>query len=193
MTREAGLLTALNSSAAAWADYDNDGWLDLYVACERQPSRLYHNKKDGTFEDVAAYACVQGLPGAFCKGCTWTDFDNDDYPDLFVNYLNGIAHLYHNNRDGRFIDETSLRNIDGPQIGFSCWTWDYDNDGWLDIFATCYERSFVDVIKGLLGEKLGRSSNRLFRNLGGQGLRRCHRRRRLESSLHDDGQQFRGL
>jgi FG-GAP-like repeat/ASPIC and UnbV len=170
VTQRAGLLTAVNSNAAAWADYDNDGWLDLFITCERQPSRLYHNKGDGTFEEVAAQACVQGDPGAFCKGCAWIDFDNDDYPDLFVNYLRGTGHLYHNNRDGQFIDETSLRNIDGPECGFSCWAWDYDNDGWLDIFATCFEQKFAEVIKGMLGEKLGWSSNRLFRNLGGHGF-----------------------
>ena len=56
VTQEAGLLDPVNSNAAAWADYDNDGWLDLFVCCERQPNRLYHNRKDGTFEEVAAKA-----------------------------------------------------------------------------------------------------------------------------------------
>jgi hypothetical protein len=170
VTRQAGLLAPVNSNAAAWADYDNDGWLDLFIACERQPNRLYHNQRDGTFDEVAAYACVQGEPAAFCKGCAWIDIDNDDYPDLFVNNLNGVGRLYHNNRDGRFIDETSARNIDGPEKGFSCWAWDYDNDGWLDIFATCYERSCADVLSGVLGQQHGRSVNRLFRNLGGHGF-----------------------
>ena len=52
--QEAGLLDPVNSNAAAWADYDNDGWVDLFVGCERQTNRLYHNKGDGTFEEVAA-------------------------------------------------------------------------------------------------------------------------------------------
>ena len=60
--------------------------------------------------------------------------------------------------------------IDGPYKGFSCWAWDYDNDGWLDIFATCYDRSPADVVKGLLGQPHGRYSNRLFRNVEGKGF-----------------------
>ena len=54
VTAEAGLKGPVNSIAAAWADYDNDGWLDLFVACEKQPNRLFHNRRDGTFEEVAA-------------------------------------------------------------------------------------------------------------------------------------------
>ena len=170
VTRQAGLLTAVNSNAAAWADYDNDGWLDLFIGCERQPNRLYHNRHNGTFEEVAADAQVQGAPGRICKGCAWIDFDNDDYPDLFLNHLNGVGQLFHNNRDGRFTDETSPQNIDGPPYGFSCWAWDYDNDGWLDLFATSYERTVGDVVKGLLGQPDPTQPNRLFRNLGGRGF-----------------------
>jgi FG-GAP-like repeat/ASPIC and UnbV len=170
VTGQAGLLTAVNSNAAAWADYDNDGWLDLFIGCERQPNRLYHNRHNGTFEEVAALARVQGAPGHYCKGCAWIDFDNDDYPDLFVNHLNGVGQLFHNNRHGRFTDETSPQNIDGPPYGFSCWAWDYDNDGWLDLFATSYERTVGDVVKGLLGQPDPTQPNRLFRNLGGQGF-----------------------
>jgi FG-GAP-like repeat/ASPIC and UnbV len=167
VTRQAGLLAPVNSNAAAWADYDNDGWLDLFVGCERQWNLLYHNKGDGTFEEVAAKAGVQGLPARYCKGCTWIDFDNDDYPDLFLNNLSGAGCLLHNNRDGTFSDESSIRNIDGPHHGFSCWAWDYDNDGWLDLFATCYDRTVADVVRGLLGQTHSRYANRLFRNLGG--------------------------
>jgi FG-GAP-like repeat/ASPIC and UnbV len=170
VTRQAGILTAVNSNAAAWADYDNDGWLDLFVGCERQSNRLYHNKRDGTFEEVAAQAGVQGDPSRFCKGCAWIDIDNDDYPDLFVNHLNGAGRLFHNNRDGRFIDESSVRNIDGPYRGFSCWAWDYDNDGWLDLFATSYDGAMADVVKGLLGQRHNRQASRLFRNLDGRGF-----------------------
>ena len=80
VTRESGLLDPVNSNAAAWADYDNDGWVDLFVACERQPNRLYRNRGNGTFEEVAAKAGVDENMEKFCKGCTWIDFDNDRYP-----------------------------------------------------------------------------------------------------------------
>jgi prepilin-type N-terminal cleavage/methylation domain-containing protein len=170
VTREAGLLDPVNSNAAAWADFDNDGWIDLFVGCERQTNRLYHNKGDGTFEEVAVKAGVQGQATLFCKGCTWIDHDNDGYPDLFLNHLEGAGCLYHNNRDGTFTDVTSAMNINGPYRGFSCWAWDYDNDGWQDIFATCYDRKLEDVVKGLLGQPHGRYSNRLFRNIQGKGF-----------------------
>ena len=168
VTAEAGLLGAVNSNSACWADYDNDGFLDLFVCCERQLNRLYHNKGDGTFEEVATKAGPLG--GAFTKGAAWIDYDNDDFPDLFVNNLDGSALLFHNNRDGTFRDVTRPMGIDGPRQGFSCWAWDYDNDGWLDIFATSYDRTLEDVVKGLQGRPHGRQSNRLFRNLQGKGF-----------------------
>lgn len=168
VTEAAGLLDPVNSNAAAWADYDNDGWLDLFICCERQPNRLFHNEQDGTFVEVAVKAGVQQDDQAFCKGAAWIDFDNDDYPDLFLNNLNGDARLFRNNRDGTFTDCSRTLGIDGPREGFPCWAWDYDNDGWLDIFATSYFRSVEGVVKGLLGEPFKFSSNRLFRNDRGQ-------------------------
>jgi FG-GAP-like repeat/ASPIC and UnbV len=168
VTEVAGLLDPVNSNSACWADYDNDGWLDLFVCCERQSNRLYHNRKDGTFEDVSARAGLQNENIYMCKGANWIDFDNDDYPDLFVNNLNGSGQLYRNNHDGTFTSVTSSMGINGPRNGFSCWAWDYDNDGWLDIFATCYDRTLKDVVKGLIGQPHERSSNKLFRNVNGK-------------------------
>ncbi len=168
VTKKAGLLTPVNSNAAAWADYDNDGWVDLFVGCERQYNRLYRNKGDGTFEDVARTAGVEGELTLVCKGCTWIDYDNDGYPDLFLNQVNGDARLYHNNGKGGFTEETISMGVNGPHHGFSCWTWDYDNDGWLDIFATCYDRSMGAVVNGLLGQPHSLYTNRLFRNQEGK-------------------------
>ncbi len=170
VTAQAKLDAPLNSNAAAWADYDNDGFVDLFVCCERQPNRLYRNQGDGTFAEVAARANVADI-GRFCKGAAWIDYDNDDYPDLFVNNLGGDAQLYHNNRDGTFREVTVSQGIDGPTRGFSCWAWDYDNDGWLDIFATNYEGTTGDVVKGLLKRPTMTKSSKLYRNLGGKGFR----------------------
>ena len=169
VTREAGLLTPLNSIAAAWADFDNDGWLDLFVCCDRQPNRLYRNKGDGTFEDVAGRAGVQGY-GAVCKGCAWIDYDNDGWPDLFLNNMSGSGQLFHNQRDGSFRDVTSEMGINGPQQGFSCWAWDFDNDGWLDLFATSYDRSVEEAVNGLLGKPHRLTTSKLYRNLQGKGF-----------------------
>jgi hypothetical protein len=170
VTREAGLLDPVNSISASWADYDNDGWLDLFVCCERQADRLYHNRGDGTFEEVSARAGLRGAAStiACCKGSAWIDFDNDRYPDLFLNHLRGAAELHRNNRDGTFTNVTREMGISGPYQGFSCWAWDYDNDGWLDLFATSFDRTLEDVVKGLLGRPHGRDSNRLYRNAQGK-------------------------
>lgn len=170
VTVEAGVAEPVNSIAAQWADYDNDGWLDVFICCERQPNRLYHNLRNGTFEEVSLVAGVSGSSPFGCKGAAWIDFDNDGFQDLFLNHLTpeGAA-LYRNTRNGRFKRERTL-GINGPQIGFACWSWDYDNDGWLDIFATSYDRTLADIVLGLLGQPHRSNTNRLFRNLQGKGF-----------------------
>jgi ASPIC and UnbV/FG-GAP-like repeat len=141
--------------------------LDLWVCNETGPSRLYRNKGDGTFEDVAAKAGLGNLPGMW-KGCTWFDYDNDGFPDLFLNSMTHPPKLFHNNRNGTFTDVTAEMGINGPEYGLSCWSWDYDNDGWPDIFATCYDRSLGDVVKGLIGEPHTRHTSKLYKNIGGK-------------------------
>ncbi len=168
VTEAAGFRQGLNSTNSSWADYDNDGWLDVYIIGEQQPSLLYHNRRDGTFDEVAASARVDVPPGSFCKGANWIDFDNDDFPDLFIDRLNSTPKLYHNNRNGTFNDVTESMGIDGPNIGFACWAWDYDNDGWLDIFATSFDHSASDVVNGMIGRSHRRASNRLWHNVQGQ-------------------------
>lgn len=167
VTREAGLLHPANSITAQWADYDNDGFLDLFVCNETGPSQLYRNKGDGTFEETTAKAGVYS-PAGGGKGVAWVDYDGDLFPDLFVNNVNAPARLYRNNGNGTFTDATAAAGIDGPrEWGFSCWAFDFDNDGRPDIFATCFDRSVADVVKGLLGETHGRVPSKLYRNLGG--------------------------
>ena len=141
VTKQAGLLDPVNLASATWADYDNDGFLDLFVCCERQPNRLYHNEGNGTFKEVAAQAGFR-YDGRLRKGAAWIDYDNDGWPDLFVCNSGGAGPLFHNNRNGTFTDVTREMGIHGPSVGFSCWAWDYDNDGWLDIFATSYEHTW---------------------------------------------------
>jgi ASPIC and UnbV/FG-GAP-like repeat len=170
VTEKAGLLDPVNSISACWADYDNDGWLDLFICCEKSPNRLYHNQGDGTFVESAGKAGVAGDGQAITKGAAWIDFDNDGDPDLFLTDLRGVGRLLRNQGSGTFEDLTLSMGIDGPRTGFSCWAWDYDNDGWLDLFATCYERTVADVVKGLIGQPHSGSSNKLFHNLSGEGF-----------------------
>jgi hypothetical protein len=167
VTKKAGLWGPINSHSASWADFDNDGHLDLYVCCDKSPNRLYRNKGDGTFQDVAAGAGVTGRQ-QFCKGATWIDYNNDGYSDLFVTYLYALPQFFYNNGDGSFFEMSEAIGITGPPVGFSSWSFDFDNDGFLDIFATCYDRSLEDIIKGLTNQPHTKETSRLFRNVGGK-------------------------
>lgn len=171
VTEQAGLLDALNSNSARWADYDNDGFIDLFVSNETGSNHLYHNQRNGRFVDVTERAGLKSKGESFCKGATWIDYNGDDYPDLFVNNFRGSGQLFRNERNGTFSDVTFEAGIDGPRGGFSCWAFDYNNDGLEDIFATCYLRTPSKVVLGFLGQPNTDEASRLFRNVGGNGFR----------------------
>ncbi|VTR96807.1 Peptidylprolyl isomerase OS=Solibacter usitatus (strain Ellin6076) GN=Acid_1957 PE=4 SV=1: VCBS: VCBS: VCBS: UnbV_ASPIC [Gemmata massiliana] len=189
VTAEAGLLAPVNAITAQWVDYDNDGWLDLFVCGERQANRLYHNRGNGTFEEVAAAAGL-ALPGGTWKGATWADFDGDRFPDLFLNDLAGAARLFRNNGNGKFTDITASAGIAGPVGGFSCWAFDFDNDGRPDIFATCYKHSVATVVQGLMGEPHTDGTNRLYRNLDGKTFRDVTKDAGLDAVFATMGSNF---
>jgi tetratricopeptide (TPR) repeat protein len=191
VTREAGLMDPVNSNCATWADFDNDGFLDVYICNETGPNRLYRNRGDGTFEEVAAKAGVRGK-GKWCKGANWIDYDNDGYPDLFLNYDDSTPQLFHNNRDGTFTDATAAMGITGPKGGFSCWAFDYDNDGWLDIFATCYQRDLDHIVGDMLGIPVhpAMEGTRLYRNLGGKQFQDVSRAAGVDKVFSTMGSNF---
>jgi len=129
----------------AFIDYDNDGWLDIFVlngtrfsgAPVDASNRLYRNNRDGTFTDVTRKAGLfkQGWASAVCAG----DFDNDGHTDLFVTYW-GQNVLYKNNGDGTFSDVTAKAGLIDPKRrwGAGCTFLDYDRDGKLDLFVSNY-------------------------------------------------------
>src|SRR5882724_533162 len=143
-------------SGVALLDYDNDGWLDIYLVngstYEAQSGKaaaphaaLYHNNHDGTFTDVTAKAGVTNDRWGF--GAAAADYDNDGWPDIFVsNY--GSSRLYHNNHDGTFTDvaEKAGVTVNGWATGA---TWgDYDGDGKLDLFVPGYVHIDPTTISG---------------------------------------------
>jgi hypothetical protein len=165
VTREAGLSSGAHSThSAAWADYDNDGWLDVFVGHELTPSQLFRNRGNGTFEDVTARAGVGAT--AFSKGVSAGDFDRDGFPDLYVSNMFGNNFLYRNNGDGTFTDVAGRAGVQKPFVSFSTWFFDYDNDGWLDIFVSSYPNSVEEFVKHYLKIPPVAETLTLYRNNG---------------------------
>lgn len=189
VTESAGLLSFHPTQTAAWGDYDNDGWLDLYVGNESSsradahPAQLYRSNgvaQDGTgaapvtFSEVALAAQVQAR--GLVKGVAWGDYDNDGWIDLFVSRMRGSNLLYRNrgrSADGevRFEEQAAAAGIGEPIDSFATWFFDYDNDGWLDLLVADYATDFVaaratGAIADYLGEEASGSRTKLFRNRG---------------------------
>ena len=137
------------TQTADWADYDNDGDLDLYVGNEVFPGQLFRNNGDRTFTDVAKSAGVEN--GDIAKGVTWGDYDGDRLSDLYVSNLGGANRLYHNNGDGTFTDVAMDLDVAFPFKSLPVWFWDYNNDGALDLFVPSYERRVEDIAADYLG------------------------------------------
>ncbi len=170
VTQKAGVGDVADSFTAAWADYDRDGLLDLYVANGVSSSygslnTLYHNNGNGTFTDVAILAGV--FDGRHSIGCAWGDTDNDGYPDLYVANYGDDNGYYHNNGDGTFSDWTAKAGVAAPKYGFLSLFFDYDHDGDLDLFVSSWASQMVDVIRFYMTGKLhGESRQKLYRNKG---------------------------
>jgi hypothetical protein len=167
VTDESGLGDVpTTSQAAVWADINNDGWLDLFIANEKGPAQLFLNKKDGTFEDIAVSAGVAGDGTAFEKGVVAADYDSDGYVDFYVSNLAGPNFLYHNNHDNTFTDVAQEAGVRGNGKGFATWFFDYDNDGFPDIFVTSYFVSDEETLRTYLGLPHNATTLKLYKNLG---------------------------
>jgi hypothetical protein len=176
VTRAAGLFRLAPSQTATWLDYDGDGRLDLYVGNEStprgdHPCELYHNNGDGTFTETAREAGVDVV--AFVKGVVSGDYDNDGRPDLYLSVQNGSNRLFHNDgpgagaAGGHFTEVGARAGVDKQHDSFSTFFFDYDNDGWLDLFVTGYNFMFAeDVAADYLGLPTSAERNRLYRNKG---------------------------
>ena len=127
------------SITAASYDFDNDGWPDIYVAVDSEPSILFRNNHDGTFTDIAMIAgCAYSEDGheQAGMGIAVADYDCDGWFDIFkTNFADDTCNLYHNNGDGTFNDVTfsSGVGINNRYVAWGCGFVDYDNDGWQDI------------------------------------------------------------
>jgi hypothetical protein len=179
VTEAAGLMSAHPTNTAAVADFDNDGWLDLFVghesgsgANEKHPSQLFHNNHDGTFTEIGAASGLAEL--GFVKGAAWGDFNRDGRPDLYVSVMYGHNKLLRNDgprdpmdiRKGwKFTDVTEQAGVGKQSNSFATWFFDYDNDGWPDLFVAGYSLdSSSDVGAFEMGRKVHAETPKLYHN-----------------------------
>ena len=201
VTHESGLATpAFPSQSAAWADYDNDGDLDLFSCNESIPesledssaiifpSQLFENDGDGGFTNIALRAGVTNM--RYCKGSAWGDYDNDGDQDLYLSNYADENRLYRNNGDGTFTDVATELGVTEPTESFPTWFWDYDNDGWLDLFVAGYARDIDSVAADYMGLPGSGARPRLYRNVGGSAFEDMTARVALDDVNQSMGANF---
>ena len=171
-TAKAGLFDSTSKSlGVAILDYNNDGWPDILLANDTQPNKLYLNKQNGGFEEKAVAAGVAFSEDGVARagmGVDAADYDRSGHPSLIItNFANQMLSLYHNEGNGLFVDEAPRSEVGRNTLvtlGFGCFFFDYDNDGWPDIF----------IADGHIENEIERVQKRvsyaepphLFRNLG---------------------------
>ncbi|MGH9338538.1 MAG: FG-GAP-like repeat-containing protein [Acidobacteriota bacterium] len=174
VTVEAGILSLMPSHSAAFADYNLDGWLDLFIGNESpaeqvNPCQLFRNNGDGTFTDVAPQVALDHV--GFVKGVAWGDYNNDGYPDLYISRFQATNLLFRNDGpagDGwKFTEVAQEAGVSGPLASFPVWFWDFDNNGWEDLFVGSFSSYTETSLEEVVGKYLGGSTaetSRLYRN-----------------------------
>lgn len=181
VTFEAGLVRLAPSQTATWLDYDGDGWLDLFVGNESgdpassppelvHPCELWHNNRNGTFTNVAKAAGVD--VARYVKGVASGDYNNDGRPDIYVSIFEGLNLLFRNDGPApgggwRFTEVSAQAGVREPKDSFGTFFFDYDNDGWPDLFVAGYSQATAaDVAADYLGLPTKSDRGRLYHNKG---------------------------
>ncbi len=158
------------------ADFNNDGWIDVYVANDSQPNQLWVNQHNGTFKDTAfiAGAAVSGTGQAEASmGVDAGDIDNDGDEDLIVtNWLNQMNALYVNDSRGNFEDRRAASGLGAPSLaktGFGAAWFDVDRDGWLDLFVANGSVATIEALARAHDPFPLKMTPQLYRNLGPSG------------------------
>ena len=204
VTEEAGLLRYAPTQTATWFDYNGDGWLDLFMGSETQgkdvnPCQLFRNNGDGTFTECAAANGVAVV--GFIKSVVSGDYNNDGRPDLYLSLQDKSNLLLRNDGPAgadaspaapwHFTNVAAAAGVTEPFSSFSCWFWDYDNDGWLDLFVAGYHIQDVgDVAADYLGLPHAGERARLYHNRGDGTFEDVSKQAGLDKLLHTMGCNF---
>ncbi len=168
VTQEVGVYSRHPTQTAAWSDFDRDGDLDLFVGNEsnphsgRHPSELFINLGDGSFQESGKEVGL-ALMG-YMKAVVWGDYNNDGWPDLFISRYRETNLLLLNEQGMNFRDVSREAGIQEPLDSFPAWFWDFDHDGWLDIFVSGWRATAGDVAAEYLGIPDHAEKPRLYKN-----------------------------
>ena len=200
VTIESGIYSAFPTQVGVWSDFNKDGWLDVFIGNEWYPSELYISNGDGTFSNKAAEWGVD--VEALVKGAAVGDVNNDGLPDLYVSTLTDNNYLFLN-EGSSFRDITMLAGVSKPDYGFPVWFWDYDHDGWDDIFVSGFKISgsgtnpidmFKNITSDVASDYLGISNfaeyPMLFRNRGDNTFEDVTEKMGLNTVLYTMGSNF---
>lgn len=171
VTRSANILSYHPTQTASWADYDNDGHLDLFIGNESKkgdlhPCELYRNNGNGTFSELGEHYGL-AFP-AFVKSVSWGDIDNDGWMDLYVSRLGGENLLFRNDR-GSFTEIGEKAGVRKPTHSFPSWFWDVNNDGLEDLLVLTYDLTYSPTgqyVLELQGSKVPAEMPKLYMNNG---------------------------
>jgi hypothetical protein len=172
-TQKAGLSDPTSKSLGiAILDYNADGWPDILIANDTQPNKLYLNKKGGTFEERGVTSGIAFSEDGVARagmGVDAADYDRSGRPSVIIsNFANQMVSLYHNEGNGLFVDEAPQSEVGRATLvtlGFGCFFFDYDNDGWPDIFVA--DGHIEDQIERVQKRVSYAEPAHLFHNLGG--------------------------
>src|SRR5581483_9735515 len=172
-TQKAGLNdTSSKSLGITILDYNQDGWPDILIANDTQPNKLYLNKHNGPFEEKGVPAGIAFSEDGVARagmGVDAADYDRSGRASLIIsNFANQMVSLYHNEGNGLFVDEAPQSEVGRATLvtlGFGCFFFDYDNDGWPDIFVA--DGHIEDQIERVQKRVSYAEPPHLFRNLGG--------------------------
>jgi FG-GAP-like repeat/ASPIC and UnbV len=177
VTIDAKILSFHPTQTAVWGDFDGDGWLDLFIGNEAKrngPPHLcefFHNKKDGTFEEISAKIGLNNR--AFVKAVGAGDINDDGLLDIYISELGTPNKLFVNRGGLKFEEISQKAGVTKPEFSFPTWFWDFDNDGLTDIFVSGYDpkmfaTSAGNVLSSLLGKLPTDDNAKLFKNNGNE-------------------------